>query len=51
MAVNHPRQFLLELYQSAMAAVDTSGRLPPYLPAPPDTWRGPTWNATRSTPI
>ncbi|UTY60132.1 glycerate kinase [Massilia sp. erpn] len=39
MAVNHPRQFLLELYQSALAAVSASGRLPPFLPAPPDKGR------------
>ncbi|WP_256077401.1 glycerate kinase [Massilia sp. YIM B04103] len=39
MAVNHPRQFLLELYQSALAAVSASERLPPFLPAPPDKGR------------
>ncbi|MBB3118306.1 glycerate kinase type-2 family protein [Pseudoduganella violacea] len=39
MAVNHPRQFLRELYQSALAAVSASGRLPPFLPAPPDKGR------------
>ena len=39
MTLDHPRQFLIDLYGSAVAAVTAEACLPPFLPAPPQQGR------------